>query len=290
MNSKTIIVIVLTIFLLIIVIQRQFACGLEYQSCIWAGWTGLGASTDPVENYHGAKTLWDWLDLLIVPILLAIGAWWLNRSQEQIKLQIEADKQRQSALENYFDKMTDLVCKFIKIRETNKSQESATINSMIRTRTLSLMRTMDGSRKGQALQFIYELGLLGNVIELDLRGIDLSGADLSPANLKNAHIKGAYINNANLKDANLANAVLKASSFSDSDFTNAYLVDADFEDANLCNANFTNADFKNVKLDKVILDGADLLTAKNLTVNMLEKIATFKNAKLPAEFKDLVLK
>ena len=29
------------------------------------------------------RTLWDWLQLLIIPVVLALGVWWLNRLQQQ---------------------------------------------------------------------------------------------------------------------------------------------------------------------------------------------------------------
>ena len=40
-------------------------------------WTGFGT---PVEGALGAKTLWDWMDLLLLPMVLAGGALLLNRS------------------------------------------------------------------------------------------------------------------------------------------------------------------------------------------------------------------
>src|SRR5690554_4001579 len=40
------------------------------------------------------KTLWDWMDLLLVPLVLAIGGWWLNKSQQRTERE-EAAKNRQ---------------------------------------------------------------------------------------------------------------------------------------------------------------------------------------------------
>jgi uncharacterized membrane protein len=48
----------------------------------WFDWTGFGDYRDPSGNYQRAKTFWDWLELLIVPITLAIGAWLLNRTDK----------------------------------------------------------------------------------------------------------------------------------------------------------------------------------------------------------------
>ena len=45
-------------------------------------WTGFGQSkvNGEIQPY---KTLWDWLDLLIVPVVLAIGGYLFNSSQNQ---------------------------------------------------------------------------------------------------------------------------------------------------------------------------------------------------------------
>jgi hypothetical protein len=48
------------------------------------GWTGLPADPgdgSPTHPPRPAKTLWDWLQLLIVPLVLALGAFALNAAQ-----------------------------------------------------------------------------------------------------------------------------------------------------------------------------------------------------------------
>ena len=39
-------------------------------------WTGFNG------NSKSGKTLWDWLQLLIIPVILAIGGFWLNQLQK----------------------------------------------------------------------------------------------------------------------------------------------------------------------------------------------------------------
>jgi hypothetical protein len=41
-------------------------------------WTGFVAQPS-----SGGKTFWDWLQLLIVPLVLAVAAFWLNDEQSQ---------------------------------------------------------------------------------------------------------------------------------------------------------------------------------------------------------------
>src|SRR5215208_1186520 len=74
-------------------------------------WDGTG--------FEGAS-LWDWLDLLIVPVVLGIGGIWLQRAQRKRELAQE-DRQRQreleiaeqqaqdNALQAYLDQMSQLL-------------------------------------------------------------------------------------------------------------------------------------------------------------------------------------
>src|SRR5690606_23748022 len=70
------------------------------------------------------KTLWDWMDLLLVPLVLAIGGWWLNKTQKdsereqaeknreedrrraeqqaELERQIARERREQETLEQYF--------------------------------------------------------------------------------------------------------------------------------------------------------------------------------------------
>ncbi len=72
-------------------------------------WTGLRQ-----------KTLWDWLQLLIIPAVLALAGYVINltisRSEQEATKQrakteqgIAQDNQRETALQEYIDKMSELV-------------------------------------------------------------------------------------------------------------------------------------------------------------------------------------
>lgn len=64
------------------------------------------------------KTLWDWMELLIIPLVLAIGAFFLNRSERaterettnkraELEREIAKDRQQEAALQAYLDRMSD---------------------------------------------------------------------------------------------------------------------------------------------------------------------------------------
>jgi hypothetical protein len=68
---------------------------------IWLGyateWTGFRQYTGPIvdksQTFTRAKTLWDWLQLLIIPVALALGVFWLNhedaKRQQRFARQLE---------------------------------------------------------------------------------------------------------------------------------------------------------------------------------------------------------
>ena len=62
------------------------------------------------------KTLWDWIDLLLIPFLLLLlipGANWVVRKAQErhkrIEYEIALDDQRENALQSYMALMTDLI-------------------------------------------------------------------------------------------------------------------------------------------------------------------------------------
>src|SRR5712691_7995737 len=49
-------------------------------------WTGFTGYSLPTPQYQRGKTLWDWMQLLLVPVMLAIGGFWLNQIQKEREL------------------------------------------------------------------------------------------------------------------------------------------------------------------------------------------------------------
>lgn len=61
-------------------------------------WTGL----------HG-RTLYDWLQLLIIPAVLAVGGYLFNYTTSRNEQAITSDNQSEAAMKEYFDKMSELL-------------------------------------------------------------------------------------------------------------------------------------------------------------------------------------
>lgn len=154
----------------------------------WADWTGFGEYPLPKSGNHPAKTLWDWLDLVAIPVVLAFGEWIRNRSERKSDRNIALDQQRQVILQAYYDRMAELILE----KGLGDALEGSPVLNVARTQTLAALRVLDGERKGQVVQFLCEVGLhrlslagadlkLANLMETDLRWADLSGADLRGA-------------------------------------------------------------------------------------------------------------
>src|SRR5260370_42121058 len=64
--------------------------------------SGTNAGTvTKTEEYQPEKGLWDWLQLLIIPLALAIIAVFFNRSERKNEQRIAADNQQETALQEY---------------------------------------------------------------------------------------------------------------------------------------------------------------------------------------------
>lgn len=252
------------------------------------------------------KTLWDWMELLIIPAVLASGAIWLERSERKVERQrteermreerqraeeqakfeqeIETDRQRETALQTYIDRMSDLIL------EGNLRDLDLEARNIARTRTLTILKMLDPKRKGQVIRFLIEAKLICidksvnspfpmeatpvTLIDADLREVDLSGFRLAEANFYKADLRGA-----NLSGANLDSAILNLAKLSGADLQHANLHGAGFYEADLRNANLERASLEEASLEVANLDGSNLrhtyMGSANLSYTDLEKADLF---------------
>jgi hypothetical protein len=118
----------------------------------------------------GSKTLWDWLQLLgvlAIPVVVGFGAVCFTTRQGKIADAENKDNQRETALQAYIDKMSELLL-HEKLRDSAEEDE---VRKVARVRTLTILSRLDAKRKYHVLQFLYESGL----IDKDRCIIDLSG-------------------------------------------------------------------------------------------------------------------
>src|SRR5439155_15157456 len=95
------------------------------------------------------KTPWDFVQLLLIPVAIALGTALFG----YINIQITLDQQRQTTLESYIHDMNDLI--FNKGLRTSKPP-NAEVRATARAETVITLRQLDGDRKGLLIQFLCE--------------------------------------------------------------------------------------------------------------------------------------
>jgi hypothetical protein len=189
----------------------------------WPRWTG----------FRG-KTAWDWLQLLIVPLVLAvlglsfalaqqvIGGLQQEVRQQQIEehraaaeRQVAEQQAQDEALQAYLVVMKELLLE----QDLRNSEPGSSARAVANVQTSLILERVDGNRKRMVLRLLMDSHLIdaeAPLIEtstLALQGADAKGMDLSDTDLSGADLSGAYLSDANLSDAvllnvDLSNAVL----------------------------------------------------------------------------------
>jgi hypothetical protein len=162
---------------------RLIRIGYNYQ------WTGLGEAKLPKQEnveLRPRKTLWDWLQLLIVPLAVAGVGFWFTVQQDARQQTIQQQNAQDEALQNYLDEMGNLLLE----KKLRKSEEDSEVRTLARARTLTVLSRLDPSGKTAVMQFLLEVDLVQRV-EGRQPIIRLRDAALSDTNLHDADLNGA---------------------------------------------------------------------------------------------------
>jgi hypothetical protein len=140
-------------------------------------------------------TLWAWVKLLIVPAVIAAGSIWFNRQQRERELEVESQRTQNEALQAYLDKMTELlvVHGLGKPQDDEHKLQEDTVRTVAWARTKTVLRRLDGNRKGAVLRFLNEADLIRKGRPI-IRS--LAGADLVKANLKGSVLRDTALQEA----------------------------------------------------------------------------------------------
>jgi uncharacterized protein YjbI with pentapeptide repeats len=246
------------------------------------------------ETGFSGKTLWDWLQLLIIPLMLASGGFWFSLQQSDISaqasqrqhdsdqkiatenrqndMQIALDQQRETTLKTYLDDMSDLLLN----HHLRTSKPGDEVSLVARERTLTTLRRLDAPRNDIVVQFLQDTHLIGvpNAV-VDLSHADLSHDDLAYANLSHANLSWTFLAGANLSHASLSLADLHWTFLA-----GANLSEAELNSANLSHASLTNANLSHADLRLAILDGTDL-TRATVTQEQLAQANSLRGATMP---------
>jgi len=236
-------------------------------------WTGFNG------NNTSGKTLWDWMQLILIPAVLTLGAFLFNRAERSNQQAVALDNQRATALQTYLDRMSELLLE----KNLRTSQTDDEVRTVARSQTLTVVRSLDANRKRALLQFLHESGLITNdesngIVSLEraaLQGINLHNADLAGANLSRTSLRNADMRNTNLQRTSLCRAKL-----SDANLSEANLFEADLSDTILDGAMLHHADLSKANLCGADLNSADLRGAI-VTPEQLKQVLSLKGATMP---------
>jgi uncharacterized protein YjbI with pentapeptide repeats len=234
------------------------------------------------------KSFWDWLQLLIVPLMLALGAFYLNSAADFRDYQIAQEQKHQEILTDYFSKMQDLIVETKKSKQTPGSKESNSEERLLpefrptaKALTLSVLEQLDGKRKGKVITYLAESQLitvdnnkLSTQPEIKLDGANLDDIELGNKGQRNSLnedemtiIDKIKIKNANMKRANLSGLQLLYSELNGSNLENATLENVNFTGSTMIGSRFingkiTDVNFTDVRLGKTIFDNVKLENIK----------------------------
>ena len=259
-------------------------------------WTGLGYAQDPEPGLKGyekvapkvqvaaeiqetqatkhtityelqpGKTLWDWLQLLLIPVVLAIVAFSFNAGQASMNHQLEQQSNQEQVVDTYLNQMSNLLLQY----HLHDSQLSDPIRAIAQATTLTALDRLDGEHKNIIILFLYRADLLkyhyykhGEKECID-RSLPNKFSNEQPIiTLSQGNIEGVTINNLKLSCIDLHNMNLEGSNFSTSLLDRADLglslaMNADFSHASMKAANLYYLDLSEAHLQGALLQYANM--------------------------------
>ncbi len=241
-------------------------------------WTGLPGTID-----NGPKTLWHWLDLLIVPMVLAGGAFWFKKIEEdtrrarekkekdaaesrrqegqEIELarreaeastatNVEEQRAQEAALETYFDRLSELLLD--RDDPLLASNAGSACQEMAFVRTVTALRRLDRNRQNLVFEFLRHARLLGlkreRIITNDA-GNSTTEVVRDPVSiLERRNVQDIDLCGTNLSGANLRGTDLRKAKLIGADLSNAILHKAFFISTIMSEAKFRNSDMREARI------------------------------------------
>ena len=201
------------------------------------------------------KTVWDLLQLLIVPValtLITVGFTWyqgvrlqnLEDQRAQSAQAIEEERAEDAALQSYLDQMSRLMLEN-NLRDAEEDSETRTLAG---ARTLTILQSLgEQKHKKSALRYLYEADLIDSPQPI----VGLEGANLQDIDLENTNLSGGpFLVAPSMRRCNLVTMGGPGSPFGG--------YHDDLSGSNLAGANLRDAFLAGVDLKGANLNGADL--------------------------------
>jgi uncharacterized protein YjbI with pentapeptide repeats len=254
--------------------------------------------SSPLDRKVMGKSIWEWMQVFIVPLAIAVFTIVFSIVQSCSLQQTENQRAQDTMLQAYLDQMSHLLLE----KGLRTSPQESEVRTLARARTLAVLERLDADRKTLVMQFLVEAQLIQNVEgrgpiislgQLNVfdqsgeSGIDLSGVDLSHANLSGANLLAVNLSGADMTLADLTNADLTTGHLNDANLSGANLSGAVMIAADLSNANLSSANLKGAQLGQADLAGANLsraclVDARGVTKEGLEQQTfSLEGARMP---------
>ena len=208
-----------------------------------------------VRNLGFDTILWQWLELLIIPVALALIVWYFERRNMTHEISVAQTRANQQALESCLEYVSEQV---LALSSTVTPLHLQT--AVIRARVLEVLSWLndDQDRRDQLLRFLRDTELLmgsaegrtpkieplfddAEIANLNLSGAILSGATFVGCRFSNVNLEKADLSNTVFDRANMNGAVLRGANLANARLQNVHLSKADLSDANLTGAKLTGA-------------------------------------------------
>ncbi len=256
---------------------------------IIAAWIVLQLNKFEWSGFKG-KTFWNWLELLFVPFLLALGGIWIDNRLDEREREIAKDQVSSQKLLGYYrevkSSIKELNQEIIEIAEsgskiegmrdiaksksisdlqvaTNLVKDSNDISTILndaRLQVHTLLEELDRERKGKLVKYLYDLQLIQERCEVKQSGSKYYHYCLEPV----ISLVGSNLSNTNFSNHNLSKVKFERANLRESNLTGANLFEANLEGADLSGANLDGANLRNAKINfkTTRLDSKPLLIYK----------------------------
>jgi uncharacterized protein YjbI with pentapeptide repeats len=220
------------------------------------------------ETTRRMRTLWNWLQLLLLVVLVAGLIWWnirqsqasvqLSNQQRAAALKVAQDRQQKALVTNYMDRISDM------LQHENLLHSTTTdvVRVVAQAETITTLQQLDPGHKRDVILILIRTELIDNDFRvINLRDANLRGAQLHGTDMRDTYLLGADLQGADLSGSNLSYASLGFAHLMGANLQGANLQAAEMDSVDLTGANLTDANLK----DAQGVGDSQLAKAKSLT-------------------------
>jgi uncharacterized protein YjbI with pentapeptide repeats len=235
-------------------------------------WTGFGPYDEATQGPR-SKTLWDWLELLIIPAALGIGAATFQYLENNKERNLRDELNQQRIFDDYIEEVSEKLSQYTRDELINNEK----MRLLLSANTAFTLNRLTVSRRTAILQFLHQAELI-TLSRFSRRNIEEQKAVTSVIKLKNATLhdidlsligKYEFIYDINLSETNLRKANMNNTRISRCFFQEAELTEANFQDSEInTKCRFNKANMKKANLRNTKITGASFLACRLREVDL----------------------